>query len=98
MLQPRIERMLDEVQFALNTKLVVGICAGTLALVLAALLSPDVPAGESESLSQTPAPQASTPQTSVAPAPTSAPTGDFIYFPGQYVNQATEATEHVQAY
>lgn len=23
---------------------------------------------------------------------------EFVYFPGQYVNQATESTEHVQAF
>jgi hypothetical protein len=31
-----------------------------------------------------------------APAPQSS--GDFVYFPSQYVNQATEIEEHIQAF
>ena len=33
---------------------------------------------------------------SVSPAPE--PTEGFVYFPSQYVNQATEVEEHVQAF
>lgn len=35
---------------------------------------------------------------SVRPADDPNSSSDFVYFPGQYVNQATEPTEHIQAF
>jgi hypothetical protein len=33
-----------------------------------------------------------------SPSPTPASTETFVYFPSQYVNQATAVEEHIQAY
>jgi len=36
--------------------------------------------------------------TSARPAEDPNASTEFVYFPGQYVNQATEPTEHLQAF
>jgi hypothetical protein len=41
---------------------------------------------------------AATGATAQSAAPASQATEPFVYFPSQYVNQATEVEEHIQAY
>lgn len=65
----------------------ITVCSIVLALALLAVVNwvkPDQAAGHG----------------TVASEPTESPnpSTEFVYFPGQYVNQATEPSEHIQAF
>ena len=89
MAQPRIERMLNEVRITSYGKLAVLTIAALVVVVIVALTSmtsAELTAGDTTQL----------PQTDTAPA---LKTGNgFSYFPEEYVNEATEPSEHIPAH
>lgn len=90
MAQSRIERKLNEVTIISHGKLAMLTiaAAATAAIVtVTAMTSSELTAADRTGLAQA-GDAASTLQSSA----------DFSYFPAQYVNQATEAGEHIQAF
>ena len=89
MAQSRIERMLNEARITSHGKLAILTIAAVVVAVIVAVTS--VTSGE-----LTAGDRAQLPQTDTAPV---VQTGNSAsYYPGQYVNQATESSEHIQAY
>ena len=87
--QPRIERMLNDVRITNYGKLAVLTIAAVLVVVIVALTSvtsSELTAGDRTQLPQTDS------------APGSQTGNSSSYFPGQYVNQATEPSEHIPAH
>jgi hypothetical protein len=90
MAQSRIERNLNEVQITNHGKLAVLTLVAATAAVIVTVTS--MTSGE-----LTAAERAVLPQTA-ATAPSLQAGSSFGYFPAQYANQATEASEHIQAF
>jgi len=90
MTQSRIERKLHELHLTDHGRLAVLTVA---AAAVAAIVSvTTLTSGELTAADEAALPRAE----DTAPAPQTS-TG-FSYFPAQYVNQATEASEHIQAF
>ena len=89
MAQSRIERMLNEVRVTSYGKLAlltIAAAAAAAIVTVTSMTSTELPAAD----------RAGPPQTAETAPPQ---TGEgSSYFPAQYVNQATEASEHIQAY
>jgi hypothetical protein len=90
MAQSRIERKLNEVRVTDHGRLaVLSIAAAAVAAIVTVT---SMTSGE-----LTAAGRAGLPQAGDA-APSQQTSASFAYFPAQYVNQATEASEHIQAF
>ena len=90
MAQSRIERKLNEVRVTSHGKLaVLTIAAAAVAAILTvtSMTSSELTAADRTGIAQA---------GDAAPAPHAS--SGFTYFPTQYVNQATEAGEHIQAF